>query len=209
MIRLLFIPFLLLGAELVDRLALTVGTEIITEQQVLLHLRTAAMLNEEPVLVNAYEKRRAAQKLIELALIRLEMQNNRYPLPEKVQVETALKAIQDQRFSGDDSVFQNALKRYQITESDLRDSLKWQLAILSFIEFRFRPGVQISEEEMRDFYQYDYADRSRKSYELSRTEILELLTQQRIDNLLDRWLTQTESATKVRWIESVFAEPKS
>jgi len=209
MIALLFIPFLLLGAELVDRLALTVGTEIITEQQVLLHLRTAAMLNEEPVLVNAYEKRRAAQKLIELALIRLEMQNNRYPLPEEAQVETALKAIRDQRFSADDSVFQNALQRYQITESDLRDSLKWQLAILSFIEFRFRPGVQISEEEMRDFYQYDYADRSRKSYELARTEILELLTQQRIDNLLDRWLTQTESATKVRWIESVFAEPKS
>ena len=77
----LFCLLLLLSGEVLDRLALSVGGEIITEQQVLLHIRTAAMLNGEPAVETTAEKRKAAQKLLELALIRIEMQNNRYPLP--------------------------------------------------------------------------------------------------------------------------------
>jgi hypothetical protein len=200
---------LLLSGEVLDRLALSVGGEIITEQQVLLHLRTAALLNGEPAPETPADKRRAAQKLIELALIRIEMQTNRYPLPTDEQVNAALAAIREQRFNNDETAYRAALAKSQVSEADLKDSLKWQLATLSFIDFRFRPGVQIPEEEIRDFFQYDYpkefGTRAKRFYNQARPEILELLTQQRIDNLLDRWLNQTESITKVRWVESVFS----
>ena len=200
---------LLTGGEVLDRLALSVGDEIITEQQLLLYLRTAALLNGEASKETSADKRRAAQKLIELALIRIEMQTNRYPLPEDAQIKAALEAIKKQRFGGDDAVYKKALTQGKVSEAELLDSLKWQLAILSFIDFRFRPGVQIPEEEIRDYFQFDYpkefAGRTKELYNQARPEILELLTQQRIDNLLDRWLNQTEAATRVRWVEAVFA----
>ncbi|MCX6614089.1 MAG: hypothetical protein NTW74_25005 [Acidobacteria bacterium] len=205
----IFLLLLLTGGEVLDRLALSVGEEIITEQQLLLYLRTAALLNGEAPKESPADKRRAAQKLIELTLIRIEMQTNRYPLPEVAQVKAALEAIKKQRFGGDDASYRKALVQGKVAEAELLDSLKWQLAILSFIDFRFRPGVQIPEEEIRDYFQYDYpkefAGRTKALYNQARPEILELLTQQRIDNLLDRWLNQTEAATRVRWVESVFA----
>lgn len=195
-----------LGAEVIDRIAVSVGGEIITEQQVLLFLRTAALLNGQKAIETPAEQKRTAQKMIELALIRIEMQTNRYPLPTEQQVDDALAEVKRQRFGGNEAEYQAELKKNQIGESDLKDSLQWQLAILSFIEFRFRPGVQILEEEIRDYYQYDYAKefagRTKGTYNQARAEILELLTQQRIDNLLDRWLNQTEASTKVRWLGS-------
>jgi len=143
-----------------------------------------------------------------LALIRIEMQTNRYPLPGDTQIRAALEEVKKQRFGGDDVTYKRALAQSQVGEAELLDSLKWQLATLSFIDFRFRPGVQIPEEEIRDYFQYDYpkefAGRTKNVYNQARPEILELLTQQRIDNLLDRWLNQTEAATRVRWVESVF-----
>jgi len=200
--------FTLAYGEVLDRLALSVGGEIITEQQVLLHLSIAALLNGESVKETPSVKRQTAQKLIELSLIRIEMQNNRYPLPTEVQVQAALAAIKKQRFNGDEKTYLLALEKQKVNEAELKDSLKWQLATLSFIEFRFRPGVQIPEEEIRDYFQFDYpkefAGRNKQTYNQARPEILELLTQQRIDNLLDRWLNQTEATTKVRWVDSVF-----
>jgi peptidyl-prolyl cis-trans isomerase SurA len=203
------ILMLVLGAgEILDRLALSVGGEIITEQQLLLYLRTAALLNGEAAKETNEDKRRAAQKLIELTLIRIEMQNNRYPLPGEVEVKALLESVKKQRFGGDEAAYAGALSKSGISEAELKDSLRWQLATLSFIDFRFRPGVQITEDEIRDYYQFDYpkefAGRTKQTYNLARAEILEVLMQQRIDNLLDRWLTQTEAITQVRWVDSVF-----
>lgn len=210
MLQIFLLAFL--SADLLDRLALSIGNQIITEQQVLLHLRTAALINGETVKETPVEKRRAAQKLIELTLIRIEMNNNRYPLPTSEQITTALTQLKQQRFNSSDATFAAALAQYRVSENELKESLKWQLATLSFIDFRFRPGVQIPEEELRDYFQYDYQKEFGKlaklTYNEARPAILEVVTQQRIDNLLDRWLNQTESSTRVRWMEPVFKEVK-
>ncbi|MBM3760502.1 MAG: hypothetical protein FJW36_09680 [Acidobacteria bacterium] len=210
MLQIFLLAFL--SADLLDRLALSIGNEIITEQQVLLHLRTAALINGEAVKETPVEKRRAAQKLIELTLIRIEMNNNRYPLPTPEQITTALTQLKQQRFNASDATFAAALTQYRVSENELKESLKWQLATLSFIDFRFRPGVQIPEEELRDYFQYDYQKEfgklAKPTYNEARPAILEVVTQQRIDNLLDRWLNQTESSTRVRWMDPVFKEVK-
>ncbi|WP_031498493.1 hypothetical protein [Bryobacter aggregatus] len=209
---LLLLLTLVASAEIVDRLAVSVGDEIITEQQVFLHLKTAAFLNGEPVKTDPTDKKRAAQKLIEIALIRIELENNRYPMPNESEIAEYFDSILKQRFNGDAAKYKAALAQYGITDAEFRESLMQQLATLAFIDFRFRPGVQIPEDEIREYYDYDY-DRELKgkkkpSYNQARAAILEGLTQQRIDNLLDRWLNQTEAATKVRWIDAVFAAPQ-
>lgn len=201
---------ILVRAETVDRLAVTVGDQIITEQEVMLHLRTAAFLNRVPLTTTVKDKRLAAQKLIEQTLIRIEMQNNNYPQPNEAEVDEMYNSVVKQRFGSADKEFVNRLGKYSISDSEFRDALRQQLAILSFIDFRFRPAVQIPEEEIHESYDADFVKetpgKEKQSYDAARASIIEVLTQQRIDTLLDRWLNQAETATRVRWMDAVFAE---
>jgi hypothetical protein len=201
------------GAEVYDRLAVSVGNEIITEREVLLSIRTAAFLDGEPIVITPEGKRSAAQKLVELTLIRLEIEANRYPMPSPAQIDRAFASFKEQRFGQDEELYRRTLAEYEVSEASIRESLKTQLVTLSFIEFRFRPAVQIPEEELRDFYEFSYLpeakrvapDRKPPEYLEVRSSMIELLTQQRIDNLLDRWISQTESQTRVLWNPSVFS----
>lgn len=213
------LPLLLVGiaaAEIVDRLAVTVGDAIITTQQIDVHLRTAAMLNGESIDTSATARRRAAQKLVELRLIRSEIENNRYPSPSEAQVEEAFQMTLRQRFGGSRERLATVLRQYRLTEADLRLSLQSQLATLSFIDFRFRPGVQIAETDLRDYYEFEFPEVYRRQhpgspvpdYDAARAMVLETMTQERIDNLLDRWLNQTETQVRIRWVEAAFAEEK-
>lgn len=198
-----------LQAEVIDRLAVAVGDEIITEQQILVYLRGAAFLNGEEVKTRAAERRRMAQKLIELSLIRTEMQSNRYPSPSEAAVDELEKSVMQQRFGGNEAKMRETMARYGITRDELRNSLRFQLAVITFVDFRFRPGVQIAEEDLTDYYEYELKTapgKEKVEYAKLRAGILELLTQQRIDNLLDRWLNQTEGQTKIRWVEAAFQE---
>lgn len=219
--RTLALAFLLLPgaalAEIVDRIALTVGREIITEQQIVHALRVTAFLNGEPVQINAKTKRAAAQKLLELTLIGVEIANSRYPAPAKEQIDAALASVKQQLFSGSQARYEEALAAYAVTEADVRQSLERQLSTLSFIDFRFRPAVQIQEDEIAEYFREEYSPDFQKRnpgkpaprYLEVRNALSELLTQQRVDNLLDRWISQTESQSRVQWREKVFEEPKS
>jgi hypothetical protein len=210
-VLLLLLASLFLHAEVIDRLALAVGDEIITEQQILAYLRTAAFLNGETVITNAASRRRMAQKLIEVTLIRAEMQSNRYPLPSEEAVDAMEAAVRQQRFANSAAQMQEAMTRYAISRGELRTSLRFQLAVVTFVDFRFRPGVQIAEEDLTDYYEYEMkteAGKPKIDFVRARSSILELLTQQRIDNLLDRWLNQTEAQTRIRWVEEAFREER-
>ncbi len=209
----LFAIATLASAEILDRLAVSVGREIITENQVLTFLRTAAFINGQPVSLSAASKRAAAQKLVELTLIRVEIEQNKYPLPSPAQIDAALTDLKRQLFAGNDDVFRRTVTRYAISEADLRESLRWQLVTISFIDFRFRPAVQIPESELVEYYRYEYLPKlgnaTPPAFLDVRATLLEILTQQRIDNLLDRWLSQTQNQTPVRFVDSVFYEERT
>src|SRR5271154_646275 len=56
-------------AEIIDRIAVTVGKEVITESDVIRDLRISAMLDQKPVDLSGPEKRKAADRLVDQALI--------------------------------------------------------------------------------------------------------------------------------------------
>ena len=44
------------------------------------------------------------------------------------------------------------MKRYGLTEPKLREQLLWQLTVLQFIDERFRGGVVVTDDDVRDYY---------------------------------------------------------
>jgi len=145
---LLVVPAL---AEIIDRLAVTVDTSVITISEIVLQLRITAMLEDKPLKLDEDALREAADRLIEQTLVRREIAIADYPAPSPEAADKALQDLKQQRY-GSDPVYRAALQKYGVREAALKSQLLWQLTLLRFVEVRFRPAVQIPTEEVRTYY---------------------------------------------------------
>lgn len=204
--RLLFLSaFVASGprAEVIDRVAVTLDNQIIAESEVAREIRLSALLNGDPLDFSPEARRKAASRLVEQKLIRREIDLGRYLGPSKDEVAAMLKQIQTQRFRGSED-YRQALEKCGVGEGDLNAHLLWQLTLLRFIDSRFRPGVQVSDEEVREYFD---SERSRlkepadpdkqPTFEDVRDQIRETLTNQRVDQQLDDWLAATRKRTRI------------
>ena len=144
---LLLLASLACRAEIIDRIAVTVGNGVITESEILREIRLTAFLNGEPLDFSPAVKRKTAERLVEQRLISNEIGASLYPLPGAAAAQEMLKQIKD-RFPNP-AVYQEEMLRVGITEDELKAHLARQLATLSFLDFRFRPGIQIDDDEIR------------------------------------------------------------
>ncbi|MCC6860718.1 MAG: hypothetical protein IT158_19275 [Bryobacterales bacterium] len=194
--------------EIIDRIAVVVGTSVITASEIERELRLTAFLNGDKLDFSPETKRKAADRLVEQRLIRREMELNRYPGPEPAGADRLLEDVRKTRFS-DQAGYQKALEEYQISEADLKAHLFWQLTALRFIEMRFRPGIQIPEEEIEE----ELARRNPLaantptrpvSAEDRRAQVEEELVQRRLDQYLDQWLRNARERTRLEYRKEVF-----
>lgn len=202
---LLFTVCILLHAEIIDRIVITVGNQVITQSQVDNEIRVTAFLNREKVDLNIDTKKQAAGRLIEQALIKREMDLSRYPLPELSDAGESLQTLKAMYSSEPD--FQNALQSCGITADDLTHRLWWQLTLLRFIDYRFRPGIQISAADVQAYYRQQISEWEQKgtnpipTLEESRDQIEEILTQQKIDQALEQWIKDTLNQVKITYLD--------
>ena len=203
-----FIPVLLfvaLGqAEVIDRVAATAGTQVITDGEVTRQTRIAAFLNREKPDLGGPSRRATAERVVEQLLIRREMRLSRYPQPESWEVDRMLKDIVSQRFPREGQLAE-ALRNYGLSEDELRRHLAVQLATLRFTEFRFRPSVQITDTEVQEYYAKNIASKpGPPPLTDARDRIRQILTEERVNLLLDRWLRDTRNQTRVEFREESF-----
>ncbi len=127
-------------ATLLDRIAVTVGKDVITEGDIVDEVRMTAFLNGDHPDFGADSRRKAAERLVDQSLVRREMRISQFPEPETSESVRLLAQLKRDRFSNNDAAYQKALREYGITEQELKTRLLWQLAALRFTSFRFRPG---------------------------------------------------------------------
>ena len=203
-------------AEIIDRVAVLVGDRVITQSEMLLQMRVAAFLNGAPPNLDAANKRQAAERLIAQTLIRREMDLSRYPAPNLPEADAVLATLRKEpRLAGDEK-FAGELARYEVGEEDVRQQLLWQLTLLRFVEYRFRPAVAPSEQDLRGYYEKQFLPRWRKrnappgcplgppSFDDSLLEIEKAVSDRMLDDALERWLKQARAQTRIRFREEVF-----
>jgi hypothetical protein len=193
-------------AAILDRIAVTVGKHVITESDVIRDLRVAAFIDHRPVDLSPDQKRKAADRLVDQALILQEAEFSRIPLPSW---EEAIKMVDPVRLQyGDD--YPAALKKYEITEDDLTGHLLLGLRAMRYTELRFRPEVQLSDDDLHDFYftlsQQWKAQGAKEipTFESAREDLEKLLTDQRMSQALDRWLGAQRAETRILYRDQVF-----
>src|SRR5581483_1014458 len=195
-----------LHAAIVDRIAITVASQVITELQVDEELRVTAFLNRQPLSRNLQTRRAAADRLVAQLLVEREMTLSRYPLPNADEIDKYVAQVRAQ--FGSDSEFQQALETYQLSRQTLHDHLALQLMTLRFVEFRFRPETGISESEIESYYQREIANWQTThpgtrppSLDASKESIRRTLLEAWTDQILDTWLEESRKQVNIVYLD--------
>ncbi len=201
-------------AAILDRIAVTVGKHVITEGDIFLDLRIAAFLDQKPVDISVDiggdQKRKTADRLVDQYLLLQEASTSRQVLPTAADAHQLLDQVKAQYAT--ETEYRAALARYGVTEEQLSEHLLNGIRALRFTDLRFRPEVQLTDEDLHEYYDSMAAQWRRSNaaqvptFEASREQIEKLLTDQRVTQALDRWLGTTRSETQILYKESVFKE---
>jgi hypothetical protein len=194
------------NGEVVDRIAITVDRQVITELQIDEDLRVTELLNQKPLTCNPELRREAADRLVAQLLVQREMEISHYTTPPGSQVEEYLGQVE--KSFPNAAAYSQALQRYHVTEPVLKQHLATQLSTLSFIEIRFRPNLDVSGSEIEDAYKRelaswkaDHAGADPPSFEAARPEILKTLTEEHTDRILDTWLEEARKQVSIIYLD--------
>src|ERR1700674_4877745 len=138
------------AGENLDRIAVTVGSHVIPESEVILTLRVAAFIDGATPDLSGAQKRKAADRLVDKYLVLPDAAAPHAPLPSPADVEPVLAPIKARYAS--ESEYRAAFERAGITEPQLKAHLLAGLQMLRYTDLRFRGEVQITEENRREFF---------------------------------------------------------
>jgi len=195
-------------AEVVDRVVASAGQQSVTLSAVRRQLRIEALVaNTEPDYSPA-SMRRAAERLIEQGLVLREMELSLFVAPTMAEAEAALEKFLSGRKQSVEAFHEQA-KRLGFSEDDFKKEVQWRISVQRFINFRFAPGIQVSDEEIATYYRDEFAKQTKaadanvKMPELEevRETISLFLATRKTNQALAQWMTQTREATKVRIFE--------
>jgi hypothetical protein len=191
------------GAEIIDRIVVSVGGRVITTTDLEGEIRVAAFLNGVKPDLTPRGKRATAERMVEQLLVKEELETSRYPVPGPSDIERALDEFKEKNFP-DDAAYRKALADYGITVQDVKDQLLWERTLLEFIDVRFRPGVQVSDRDIQEYFDTVVAPAARAAHpgqpvalEDFRSQIEQTLTGQREDRDMDAWLRQARNRTQI------------
>jgi peptidyl-prolyl cis-trans isomerase SurA len=197
-------------AEIIDRIAVSVANRVITATDIDREIRVTALLNGVKPDFSPAARRSTANRLVEQKLIRRELENSRYPVPTADEVAPLLDQFKKGHFANDEE-FDHALAEAGITGQDVIDELLWQRTLLLFIDVRFRPGVQVTPQEIQDYFDKTVkpaAEAAKPGTAVSlddyRDRIEQTLIGQRVDEQVDTWLKGARSRTEVVFHDEVF-----
>jgi hypothetical protein len=200
---LIFLAFDTPGAVVLDRTAVVVGRRVIKSSDIDRELRVTAFLNHQPLVENAATKKEAADRLIDQQIIRQEIATGEYARATDSEAAALLNQIRTDRFGGADTRMRAELSRYGLTEAQLQAQLLWQLTVLRFINERFLPGVLVSDDDVRKYYDAHLADLKRQypadnSFATLEPKIRESLEGEQTNKQFVNWLEEARSRV---WIE--------
>lgn len=193
----------------IDRIAVIVDKTVIKASDIDRDLRVTEFLNRTPLDTSVAAKRKSADRLIDQTVIREEMEKGGYSKSTASEVDGMVKKLLADRFGGSDGRLQQELSRYGLTEAQLRMELHWQLDVLNFIDQRFRPGVLVTDDQVKSYYDQHRSELAKqypqlKSYEALAPKIRGLLEGEQVNKNFDQWLTAARQRDRIVYREGAF-----
>jgi peptidyl-prolyl cis-trans isomerase SurA len=194
-------------AEVVDRSIAVVNGHLVTWSDLDEQMRFEALENGRALKdLGEAERRAAFEHLVQSRMLRDQMQGT---VPAAgFEVESRIGEMRaGWQMEKDDAKWAATLVRYGLSMEELRGLVKEQLEILKFMEFRVRPLVRVSRQEVEEYYTKTLAPQVKAQgqvpapLEAVTPKISELLAEQKMNQELDKWLEnlRTQSRVQVLW----------
>lgn len=194
---LLAIAALPLPAVIVDRIAIAIGNQVITDSEIDQRIRLTAFENGDQPDFSLAARKLAASRLIDEKLVEHEMSIGRYPGMPDNRKPALLEAYEKERGAAELS---KRLAQYGLTREELMNDLARQQDLLTFLSLRFRPAVQVTERDIQTYYREHFAA-SKVPLNEVRAAIEKQITDNRADEQLDRWLKDHRARSKITYLE--------
>jgi hypothetical protein len=86
----------------------------------------------------------------------------------------------------------------EVGEAGLRRILRRQITILKYVEFRFRPQLRVSDQQVRAAFESD--PQAGESFEAEKERIRERLERRALDERVEAWVRELRVRADVRYV---------
>jgi SurA N-terminal domain len=194
------------AGDVLDRIVATVDDHIILQSEWEDAVRYEAFVAGRPLdEVQAADRKAALDHLIDQQLLREQMRSSGFPHAASEDVERSMLEIRKRYDSAaDEAAWEAALRRYGLTESELKKRVALQVDLMGLVDARLRPNVIIDSKSIESYYNQELLPQLRQSgaEQVPLTEVTpkikELLTQQKMNQMLVAWLQDLRSGSQIR-----------
>jgi parvulin-like peptidyl-prolyl isomerase len=217
-VSLLSAMFLLPAAvagQVIDRIVARVNGRIILQSELEESLSYEALLNGRVLAQFTADDRRAVlDRLIDQELLHEQLRSSEFQHASEAeaasQVTGARKLYPE---AATDEGWQALLAKYGLREKDLVSHVRQQIDLMRLVDTRLRPAVQIDSKTIEAYYREKFVPQLKQSgasevplADVS-AKIRELLTQEKVSELLVSWLQTLRSESDVQ-IPGAEASPR-
>ena len=194
------------GGEVIDAVVATVNHKPLLQSDWEEAICFEAFMQQKALSqVTQDDRVKALQRLIDRQLLKAQMGNENYLQPSPDEIEKNIATLRAQVANGNDNRhWQQLLASYGLSEPMLKDHLRTETQMMNFIDVRLRPTVHVQPDEVEAYYKNqllaDLQNNGGKiiAFEEVEAKIRELLTQQRMDELLDVWLHNLRQQAEIQ-----------
>src|SRR5437588_797254 len=195
-----------MAGEVIDRIVATVNGRIILQSDLDEALSYEALLNGRNLSQFTDDDRRLVlDRLIDQELLRGQLKSTDFKHATEAEAATRVSDARKQYAEAvTDAGWRSVLDRYHLREKDLLSHVQQQLDLMRLVDARLRPVVQIDSKTIEAYYREKFVPQLRESgsgdvplADVS-GRIRELLTEQKVSELLVSWLQTLRSEGDVR-----------
>jgi len=196
------------AGQILDRIVATVNGHVVLQSDWEDAIRYEAFIaGRQPNELTGADRKAVLDRLIDQELLREQMHASDF---QRATDEEIGKRIQDVRKQYPDAAseegWRSALARYGLTETGLNERVEQQLDLLRLVDARLRPNVNIDGKSIESYYNQELLPQLRQSggkdvplADVS-GKIKELLTEQKMNQLLLAWLQNLRSGSDIRTV---------
>jgi hypothetical protein len=197
------------AGDVLDRIVATVNNHIILQSEWQDAVRYEAFVAGRALdQLQPGDRKAALDRLIDQELLREQMRSSGFPHASNEDVEKRIQEIRKQYPGAEtEAGWQAALARYGLTENELKKRVSLQVDLMGLVDSRLRPNVVIDSKSIESYYNQELLPQLRQSgaQQVPLAEVTpkikELLTQQKMNQMLIAWLQDLRSGSRISTAE--------
>ncbi len=193
------------AGQIVDRIVATVNGRVILQSDLQEALAYEAILNGRVVgQFTAEERRSVLDRLIDQELLHEQMKSTEFKHATETEAAARVSEARKQYpQAATEQGWQALLNQCGLTETELVHHVQQQINLMRLVDARLRPAVQIDSKSIEQYYRDKFIPQLRQAgapqvaLAQASGKIRELLTQQKVSELLVSWLDNLRAESQV------------